>query len=223
MAVLASSIIDRVRTQLIDIGAVQRWSDAELLKWLSDGQRTICEITPASTVTRAIVSLTTGTRQALPADANMLLGVIRNINPDGVTAGRAIRVVAREMLDTYNPDWHTSTPQIVVLNFTYDVDERWNFYVYPPNTGAGKVELTYSKTPSEIESTLDPIEVRDNYQTALFDYVMFRALQKDSDFAAGAQQAATYLGMFNATMGVSQSGTAAENPNDMLAPTGTGQ
>lgn len=220
MTVAASSIIDRVRIQLIDLGSQKRWDDSELLKWLSDGQRTICEINPASTITRATVSLVAGTRQALPADANMLLNVIRNMNSDLLTAGRAVRAAAMDLMDTYNPSWHTDTPNRVVQNFVYDIDERWTFYVYPPNDGAGKVELTYSINPEELTALTDNIIVRDNYQTALFDYVMFRALQKDSDFAAGTQQAAVYLSLFNATMGFTEAGTAQQNPANTLQPNG---
>lgn len=223
MTVQASSILDRVRTQLIDINAVKRWSDDELLQWLHDGERTICEITPAATTTRTVLSLDAGTRQELPADANMLLNVIRNVASDGTSPGRAIRVVAREMLDTFDYNWHATTPSSVVQNATYDVDERSYFYVYPPNNGSGKVEVTYSKSPQPFASTAENIHVRDNYAVALFDYVMFRALQKDSDFAAGTQQATMYLNMFNAVMGIGQAGTATEDPNRNLAPTGAGE
>ena len=47
MAVTAQTILTRVRTQLIDELTQQRWTDPELLRWLSDGQRTLVAMDPA--------------------------------------------------------------------------------------------------------------------------------------------------------------------------------
>ncbi len=65
----AELIINRVRTQLIDTGPAQRWSDEELLRWVSDGQRMIALAVPSAVSKRVTVQLIEGTLQELPATA----------------------------------------------------------------------------------------------------------------------------------------------------------
>ena len=216
MAITAESIIDRVRIQLIDNGDTYRWSDAELLKWLSDGQRTIVVAAPGNSSSTEIVPLVAGTKQNIPSDGNMLLYIVRNTNAAGTVAGRAIRIVSREILDAQNPDWHTATASATVQNYIFDPQEPTKYYVYPPNTGTGYVEMVYSHLPVDMTSLSDTLVVQDIYQTALFDYVMFRAHQKDSDFAAGQALASTYFQLFAAAIGQRDGGLLANNPNLQL-------
>jgi hypothetical protein len=55
--------------------------------------------------------------------------------------------------------------------------------------------------------------VEELYQTALFDYVMFRAHQKDTDYSAGNEKAATYLQLFQMFASGHQAGKDAQTPN----------
>lgn len=217
MTVAASSILDRARTQLIDAGAT-RWTDAELLKWLSDGQRTIVAAVPAASATRATVALAAGTRQTLPADGYQLLKVERNNVNDGGTPGRAVRIVSRELLDSFDPDWHSATSKAIAQNYVFDPNTPTTYFVSPPNTGAGYVDITYSKLPPELAAAADNIAVEDIYQTALVDYVLYRAYQKDADFAPGAAMAAGYLQLFMAAIGQTETGRVAANVNAEMAP-----
>lgn len=212
MTVTVQGIIDRVRTQLIDTDAVQRWSNTELLQWLTDGERTIVAIAPGASSTNATISLVSGTLQPIPANGHMLLSITRN------TSGRAVRVVGRELMDAYNPDWHTATPTSLVQNYIFDPQQPRQFYVYPPNNGTGSVDIVYSVMPAERTSMSDTLEVIDLYQTALVDYILYRAHQKDSDFAAGAAIAANYLQTFLAFMQQGEGSQLANNPNLSLTP-----
>lgn len=200
MALLASTIINRARDLLIDTGEVYRWSNAEMLRYLSDAQRTIVAIDPSANGVRDTVQLVAGTRQSLPSDAQMLLNIYRNMGAAGTTPGRAIRVVLREILDTQNPDWHSETKQNTVYNYTYDPVDETEFFVYPPSTGNNQVEVLYSKIPDELTELTDTLELSEKYATPLLDYVMYRAHQKDSDFAAGQGLAGSYLQAFQLYM-----------------------
>ena len=198
MAVVASSIINRARQQLVDNGSTQRWSDTELLYWLSDGQRAIVSAVPSATATVTVLSLVSGTRQSLPATAFKLLNVFRNLTAGGVS-GVSCLYVPRQVLDTQYPSWHTaSTATSAVTHWTYDEIDPLAFYVYPRNNGTGSVEINYSANPTDVASTSSNISVRDIFSTALFDYVMFRAHSKDGDYAAGQGLAGGYLQSFNA-------------------------
>jgi hypothetical protein len=195
MTVLASSILVRVRTQLVDNGSTLRWADTELLSWLSDGQRSIVAVVPWASPKLVTLSLVAGTRQTIPSDGFKLINVYRNLTAGG-TAGLSCLYVPRNLLDTQYPSWHTSTAQSAVTHWTYDENDPAGFYVYPRNDGTGSLEINYSYMPVDLTATTTPLTVRDIYQTALFDYVMFRAHSKDSDYAAGQQLAGSYWQSF---------------------------
>lgn len=217
MAVTAQTVIDRVRSQLIDTGAVKRWTDDELLDWLSDGQRALVAMAPSASSTLATVALAAGTKQTIPSDGHILLSITRNNVSGGGTPGKVVRIVSREIMDAYNDDWHSGTSARAVQNYIFDPQDPTHYYVYPPSDGAGYVDMVYSKIPAEISALGTNISVRDVYQTALFDYVMFRAHQKDSDFAAGAAVAASYYQAFLSSVGGGETGDLANNPNLQLA------
>lgn len=212
----ASDIIDRVRAQLVDTGDVQRWSDTELLRWVSDGQRTIALAVPSAASKREAIQLSEGTLQDLPEDAHLLLSVIRNMGTNGTTPGRAVRLVTREVMDAQDPNWHAAPKATVVKNYIFDTQERTSFWVYPPSNGQGYVEANYAYVPGELASTNSELEIRDIWLTALVDYVMYRAHQKDSEFAAGQGVAAGYLQAFIAAVGARGNAESEENPNLQL-------
>ena len=206
MTVVASSIVNRVRQQLIDNGSTQRWSDTELLYWLSDGQRTVVSMNPTASATLATMALVAGTRQSLPSAAFKLLNVYRNLTAGGVS-GVSCLFVPRELLDTQYPSWHTaSTATSAVTHWTYDEIDPLAFYVYPRNDGTGSVEINYSANPTDVASTSANISVRDIYSNALFDYVMYRAHSKDGDYAGGQALATQYFQSFSAFMSLHSKG-----------------
>lgn len=216
MAVAASSIINRVRKQLIDEGQVRRWTDTELLEWLSDGQRAIVAKAPSAFSKTASMQLAPGTKQQIPADGHMLLEVTRNMGLDGISPGRAIRIIQRDAIDAFNPSWHQAQQTQTVQNYVYSPAQQTIFYVTPPSNGQSYIEVVYSASPPAVTSTGALISLPDIYETTLFDYVMFRALQKDSDFGAGLQLAAAYRQLFEAFMNVSEPAKLEENPNQQL-------
>ena len=197
MPVTAQAIIDKVRVQLIDTGTTQRWTDAELLYWVSDGQRAIVAALPQAAYKVTTVSLVAGTRQSLPADGYKLLDIPRNLASDG-TAGAPCTSIDRAILDRQYQTWHSAGATSGVLHWTFDPSDPTSFFVYPRNDGTGSVEVLYSYMPSDLVSANATINVRDIYQTPLIDYVLYRAHSKDSDFAAGQQLAGGYLQAFTA-------------------------
>lgn len=215
--ITAQSIIDKASTLLLDTSNV-RWSRAELLGWLNDGQRQIVTMAPSATNKVATMKLVAGTRQNIPSDGWTLLNVIRYMGTDGTRPGRAVRVTSQQLLDSYNPNWHSSTPSVVPQSYVFDQQDMTAFYVYPPNTGNGYVQLNYSPEPADLTSESQPIVVRDIFQTALLDYILYRACSKDAEYAPGLQLAAGYLQTFNLAMGVKQDAEVKNSPNQSLQP-----
>lgn len=215
MTVPASEILTRVRAQLVDDGAVQRWSDTELLLWLSDAQRALVAIEASAGSVVSNVNLAPGTRQSIPPNGYAFLNIYRNMTSAG-GPGRAVRVSRRELLDTFNPDWHTAPASSIVVNYCYDPEDPRAFYVYPPNDGTGYVEINYSGLPAEITTTDQTIGVHGIYQTPLFYYVMAIAHMKDSDSAAGPQMAQFYMQQFVNYITTNDNDLTREGPNAKL-------
>jgi hypothetical protein len=210
--VTAQTIINKAAIQLTDIANI-RWTRAELLGWLNDGMRQIVLIQPNASSTTVSRLLVAGTRQTIPADGWLLLQIYRNMGTTGTTAGRAIRIVSRELLDAFNPNWHTATAAAEVRNYIYDAQDQTAFYVYPPNTGTQYIELNYSAQPANLTSESQVIPIFDVFQSALVDYILFRACSKDAEYAPGLQLAQNYLSTFASAV---QGKTQTELVNDPI-------
>lgn len=209
--VLASSIISRAGTVLADETYV-RWTEAELLGWLNDGQREIVSLRPSANPKTAAVALVAGTRQALPAEAYQLIRITRNMDADGTTPGWAVRLTDMALLDQQSPDWHMETPKARVRQYTYDLREPLAYYVYPPVVSGTRVEMTYSFPPVEVPSAASAITISDMYANALLDYVLFRAYAKDGEHPANAARAAAYRQSFENSLGLKAQADASSQP-----------
>lgn len=211
--VTVASVIDKAQVILQDTTGI-RWPDDELLGWLNDGQREIVLYKPNAFVKNTSVLLTTGTKQGLPADGVQLIDVVRNMGTNGSTPGRAVRITIREILDSQIPNWHTEAATNEVKHFMYSMLDPKNYYVYPPNTGLGYVELIYGAAPTEatLQST---ITLDDIYQTILVDYILYRAYSKDTEFAADSNRASSHQQAYLTALAGKAKVEVGANPNAM--------
>lgn len=194
-----------------------RWSRAQLLDWLSVGQRYAAMVQPSTSSTTTVEKLQPGTRQRIPMDGWMLLDIVRNMGSDGNTPGRAVKVISRRLLDAFDPSWHSAAASAITQNYIFDTQSPYFYYVYPPSNGTGYLQYVYSAVPVPLVSETDAISIPDVYEDALNHYVMFRALSKNAEFA-GSPQADQYLMLFNAALGAKQTAEQANNPNIGLVP-----
>lgn len=191
MPLTAADIFRRARRILFDPTGV-RWVDAELLSFVNDAQNAIVQYRPEAHAINAPVTLVAGTRQRIPAGGNRLLRVIRNLAP----SGRAIREVNRLALDTEDPGWHSRTPVTEVTHFAFDQVSPKSFYVYPPAAPGVSVEIVYSAVPAVLVSDSSPLTIGDQYVNQVLDWVLFRALSKDSTYAGDMARSGHYLQQF---------------------------
>jgi hypothetical protein len=215
--VTAKTIIDKASIQLIDLTNI-RWTRAELLSWLNDGMRQIVTIQPSASSTTVSKLLVAGTRQTLPADGWLLLSVYRNMGTNGSTPGRAIRIISREILDSFNPDWNTDAAKAEVRNYIYTDQDQTAFYIYPPNTGTQYIELNYSAQITDLTAETQPIPIFDIFQSSLVDYILYRACSKDAEYAPGLQLAQGYLATFVAAIQGKNASEVTSNPTQSLGP-----
>ena len=196
MALTAAAIISRAARQLVDPGYI-RWSQEELLDYLNDGRLETTTVRPDLYSLYATVSLVEGTRQAVPADGARLLDLIRNTN------GTAVRVIEREWLDAARPGWQTDTAASAISQFCYDERDPRAFYVYPPALAGIQVDLLYTRLPDPVTvDDMDEVQLTQEgaYAPALVDYVVYRALAKDSEVAANLERAAAYYSRYTASL-----------------------
>ena len=209
--ITASSILSKASVLLIDTDRV-RWSESELLGWLNAGQREIVLQRPEAYVVTRDVPLVAGTRQTIPADAVRLVKVVRN------TGGRAVSLVNPDMLDAEDPEWHAGTASATVIHYLYDQHDQHVYYVYPPNTGAGQVEVALSAAPPDVVSAGNVISIDDVYANVLLDYVLYRALAKDSGVSANLSRATLYYQAFGASLGLKVKADTISNPGVNTSP-----
>ena len=212
----AALLLNDVGNDTIGVQAHTRWTQEELIDWVSDAQRQIVLARPAASNDTKFVTLVAGTRQSLPSDGWLLLSVNRN------ASGRAIRQVDRKILDAQNPNWHVDLAQAVVWNYTYDANDQYAFYVYPPSDGTSSIELNYSVMPAQLVNPTDTLLLDSIYLTPMVDYVCFRALSKDAEFAGGASLAANFLNAFQNAIGTRESSEKQDSPDATYSPVGPG-
>ena len=198
-----TNLLARIEATLQDTANV-RWTVTELLNYINDGQREIVNIQPGATATHSNVQLVTGTKQAIPTDGLRLISVVRNMSStvNAATGGRAIRLVAWDILDTQDPDWHNptvagdATHGAIPKHYLFDENDPLNFYVYPGVAGNAYVELVYSQRPTDLSAASSTIGIPDNYSNAIIDYCLFRAFTKDAEFAGNGARAGVHYQMF---------------------------
>lgn len=214
--ITGQEIIARAQQELFDINGIQ-WNPTELLGWLNDGQRQITMMTPESTsLTRATMNLVAGTEQNIPADGWMLIDVYRNMGVGGATPGRRVRLINRKLLDAFDSSWDTDTPVTNVTNWLFDPQSVTMFWVYPPSDGTGSVEINYSQVPADIGAASDAITINDIFETALIDYILYRACSKQVSYAPGPEKAANYWASFERSLISKSKAEIVNDPNQDL-------
>ena len=203
MALTGTNLLSSIEDILQDTTSV-RWPEAELLRYINDAQREIVNYRPEASAKTDNVQLVTGTKQALPTEGLRLIKVTRNMSDasGGASGKRAVRIVNVDILNTQEPDWNDPTVSgdaahgTVVKHYIFDEDDPKNFYVYPGVAGNAYVEIVYSKAPTDLSSGSSNLDIDDIYGNAVIDYVLFRAYQKDSEYAGNAQRSQTHYQLF---------------------------
>lgn len=183
MAVPCSLVLLNVKTLLNDAGLIH-WTQDELLKWGSEGQIELVTLKPDAATKTVGLQLVSGARQTNPADCISILDMRQNDN------GNAITPTDRATLDRFMPGWMKGPTASTVKHWMPDPQPD-TFYVYPAqNNTPAKVVITHSFTPPALVAGGN-LGVRDIYQAAIENYILFRAFSKDAE-SASAERAMAY-------------------------------
>jgi hypothetical protein len=215
MTTPASAIIKDAHTILHDEDGV-RWPADELVRYLNLGQIAIAEIRPDQKRTTQTLTLAAGHEQEIPANVTALIDIPNNAE------GKKSRItkVDLQLLDHTVPDWRSGTQALTVKHFMHNIVEPRKFDVYPPVQAGVKVAATVGVYPTPIAapdgvlstSVLGNIDLQDYWQSALLDYVLFRAYSKDAEFGGNVAMATSYHNLFMGALGVQLKSTSDAAP-----------
>ena len=118
----------------------------------------------------------------------------------GTTVRRVSGSLARAVADS----WEDETPTTEITEYMYDPRVPREFYVYPPNDGAGAVRAVYSKFPAKLVNYTDSgqdadawgdqvIDVPEEYMEALASFVLHRCFRKEAEYAADSARAKLFF------------------------------
>lgn len=201
--VIAQSMIDKASILLLDVAKV-RWTQAELLGWLNDGQRDIATHRADACVKTEAMTLAASTiKQAIPASGKQFVRLTRNLGADGTRSGRAITECDRATLDLFSPTWPRDSFGPEVIHYMPDPVDPKAFVVYPKApAGQLQVEIEYTYIPADIAAGA-AITISDSFANALLDYVLYRAHSKDSEYVV-AGLASGYYQAYAAALGITK-------------------
>jgi len=192
----ASDIVDRASQLLNDRGEV--WPRSELLDYLNAALGKLVDKVPDQFVTDEEVVQVAGVQQTLPAGGVAFMRPLHNVDGQG-NAGRAPRLVSRDLLDRSSPNWQSATPG-EARQVAHDPRYPRTWWVSPPQTGGEKMRIEFVKRADLIDfDDLIPVDAR--YESALVNYVLYRALSKDEDYAAQDGRAALHFAAFQDDVG----------------------
>jgi hypothetical protein len=196
--ITGQTIATKVQKLLHDETAV-RWTEAELVGWINSAQKEIVLYKPNSITSTLDYQLDPGTFQNVSAKAGFanviqLLDVIRSTT--GGANGKAVTNISREILDSTLPDWHSVTATAVPLHYIHNPLDPKNFYVYPPNTGAGSVQILVAVEPTDLVALASNLSLDSIYESVVLDYVLYRAFSKDTEHTANMQRSAGHYNAF---------------------------
>ena len=206
-------LINRAEEILQDTTNVRR-SQQTLLDYLNDGQREVVLFRPdANPVNESLTLAANSAKQSLPATALRLLSIYKNASP----TTKPITNIERRVLDDQIEDWYGTTGTNVE-HYVYDPMDPKVFYVYPHTTSSSAtISIVYSSSPANITisnftSDTTVISLDDVYANAILDYMLYRAYQKDTEYAGDMQRSAMYLQSFQNSLGVKNQVDAGSTP-----------
>ncbi len=210
MTILASVILDSVSTILLDT-AKRTWSESELLGYLNEALRATAFVKPDMYPVQTFVTPTAGVLQTLPTDGVAILDITRN------ASGRVVTQVDEGLLEEANRFWPGATQQPVVEHFTADPRNPRRYRLFPPNDGAGSIELLYGATPPNLSYAAEDVPVPESYQTALTNFILSRAYSKNSK-KQDLSKASYYMQQWAALLGLKSQGQVAVAPHVSQSP-----
>jgi hypothetical protein len=188
MTIAVNDLLSRAGVLLNDV-AERRWPATEKLGWLNDGARALVTFKPDACVKTIDVALVAGAKQALPADAVVVIEMRSATQAPVLPCDKTA-------LDAFAAGWTVKPTASTVKNYMTSPNDPQVFWVYPAqNDTPATLKVTYSAYPVAAVAG-GTINVIDGYYDRLLNYILYRAMSKDAEFAGSAEMAASYYKLF---------------------------
>lgn len=243
---LVRDVLREAAILLKDPGLVH-WTAAELVGYMSEGQRAIAKYVPMACSRVDAIKLRPGYRQSIeiipedsiiPGDGSLprdvrglfLNDIICNMGADGTRPGDAVSVVLGEMLDGYDRGWRGRRSTGPIEHFIFDPRTPQSFEVYPPpGPGGAWVEASYIELPADIPapeggeygpagSSTQTLSIGDRWRDDLLNFTLARSWMKDAEEAGNAANVQLYAGLFINSINAQVAALTGQNPNLKMLP-----
>lgn len=195
---IAGEVLSRVSKTLFD-EAGARWTEAELLEYLTDAQREVVLLKPSAYTLNESVQLVQGSYQSLPANGVILVDVVANMGGDGATPGKSISQIDKEVLQACRPNWRTEAENSNTRHYMFDDRDPTKFEVYPAQPATpGYVRIVFGASPDAVTDVSDELTLSDIYDTSLYYLVLARCFSKTTgtqDFAKASSYQQLAVGL----------------------------
>lgn len=204
----AATILTTVRDLLVDTEPTgYRWSNAELLRYLNAAQRQIVFFRPDANAVEVVHSVAdTNPLRSIPTDGFKFIKVVCNISQNGDRGGR-VQLVQVDVLDSLEPEWRRNVSTTASIdnfysNYVFDPRQRKNFWLYPRPVAGRNVYILYAATPTDVAATTSNMTLSAAFDSAMVEYVLFRALSKEGRYAHPSDHAMKHWNNFLQMLGV---------------------
>ena len=202
MKISARDLVRRVAVQLVDEGNVN-WSEPELAAWLQEGVNALAQLRPDLFTRTTEVEVEQGAaKQQLPEKATRVTRVLTvRRGEDGVP--QALTRFDPVTLSAISPNWYAVKGRPRQFATTADQTRFWLYPIPDRSDYRAEVEAVVVPeipTPAEWadEEADDTFEVDSRFERALVDYMLYRALDKDSDGSSPERAQARYQAFHDA-------------------------
>lgn len=213
MSILASTILDSVATTLLD-GAQRTWSEDEKLAYLNQALQATAGAKPTDFyVVQLAWTLAAGVEQTIPDDGVVLIDITRN----AIGLKRIVTQVDKDLLAESARFWPAATQVPGVEHYTFDPRNPRRFTVFPPNNGAGQIEMVYGAVPPQVNYVQETIDVSPVYAPPLIQYVLSRCWAKNSK-RQDLSKSAACIQQWGAMLGLKSTAILAATPKVAAQP-----
>ena len=206
----AGTLLSRAASLLND-AAYERWTQVNLLDYMTEGLRTAYAQRPDSSIERRVISLKPGSAQKVPQDISRLLSVDLNVSrlPDGTVveletintqtqgsmrlAAAVMPPIGCDMYGDFNCAVYRTTAAYI------DGTDPRTFYVTPnvPPGCAPEISITVVSALSLVALQADTcIYVKPEMEAALVEWTLYRAFGVDSESQFSYTASQTHLRSF---------------------------
>lgn len=147
------------------------------------------------------------TKQPLPADALVLISIVRNMGSDGATPGAPIREVDQSVIQDFDATWHSEAGETEVELVAYSRRTPKHFWVYPRvhATTSVYVEGAYGYAFSEVayaDIGSTDVEADDQFINPLLEWMLREAWSIDTDSRYAIELSGRHESAFYQALGI---------------------